>query len=418
MTARQPVVADPRKTTGSDGHSSASQQWFYALLIAGIFFLLVHDPRPDRYFMVQVSDPIAAIYPLKQPILALLILLGILPRLRAGIPESGLPMMLAIALALLNALIVIGYMGTGALGSVVLKPLLSLSVVAFCSIFALHDRGIGLPWRCVAGGYLFVAALLVTGLIQWRLNPAALTKSETFELFAGRLYGTASNSNVLALALAPVAAAAAHAACRAKSRLHSTLHLTALFLLLAALFWTGSRSGLGIALLTVFIVMNRNSWRAAALIFMASSVALFVIQYGATSQRDWMIDSRSAGWSEMLEYIAQEPISGHGAKTAMTTQNSYLAAWAIYGIGAFALCVASACMLVFTAFQLISTKAARRTARGRGALAAVLGGLLVTMTEDIWIGTASPTLICILVGVFMGINEVRSAKRQHPGFTH
>jgi hypothetical protein len=123
--------------------------------------------------------------------------------------------------------------------------------------------------------------------------------------------------------------------------------------------WTGSRTGLGMAVLAVSGVLYSRVGRAilwlptiALLVFVAFAA---VRSLGLTIGFERLVSSentRAAAWSNLLQNGLSSPIIGSGVEGAGDSENGYLYGFAAYGFGMVMLVLALIAATAHTSLQL------------------------------------------------------------------
>ncbi len=154
------------------------------------------------------------------------------------------------------------------------------------------------------------------------------------------------NSNQAATMLAGMATCAAWLAVHGplRSRLFYTAAAAGF---VAFLIWTGSRGGALLFLMGLTATFYSRAGRA--MILLPAFGLMLVVMFEIASALDIrlvsrnlleMNDSRSEAWHLMIEGIRDNPWIGVGPVDNRGSENSFLLAWSLYGIGALAILIA------------------------------------------------------------------------------
>jgi O-antigen ligase len=134
--------------------------------------------------------------------------------------------------------------------------------------------------------------------------------------------------------------------------------LTCLFVVL--LVWTGSRGGMGMFTLGMAAVLFSRVGRAILLLPVFILVAFLLLQLAAAAnvelQAERLLttqDTRSAGWASLIRDGLESPLIGVGPAEVQASENSYLLAFASFGIGMLFLCLLFAAVGAWHCLKLL-----------------------------------------------------------------
>lgn len=189
-------------------------------------------------------------------------------------------------------------------------------------------------------------AMLLAGLvwmgaviIQMGINPSALTLGNQF-----RFIGLTGNPQHAAAFLGVMNVVAAFLCINEPRKRFRLLWIAMLGLGLVLQAWTGSRTG---ALMFVIGLTAIFYSRVGRAIFVLPLVGVFIVlgvnlvqSLGLNIGADRLIsteDTRSMAWLALLQTALENPLTGVGTRFAGASENSYLLAFAAFGLGAFLL---------------------------------------------------------------------------------
>lgn len=194
--------------------------------------------------------------------------------------------------------------------------------------------------------------------VQFIINPKLLVNG------TGRFWGMTANAQGAAMLVAPFAITALWLLLHDPNKKLRLLWVGLVGINLLFVGWTGSRTGL---LMTVtgalFILYNRLGKVVlllpfAALMTIGLSFLAEELQIGKNLERIVSTeDTRHGVWARQLYMISESPIIGVGWEETNASESSYLAGFASYGIGMFALMV---CFLFFSIWKCAKITVQRR----------------------------------------------------------
>lgn len=196
--------------------------------------------------------------------------------------------------------------------------------------------------------------LFAVGL-QFLLNASAMSKGR-----ADRFFGLLGNAQHAAVYLGVMGAIALWLLLNDPNRRYRLIWVALTVVNVGLLLWTGSRTGtamflmgavvsaygrLGrtVLLLPVFIVLG---WAGVGIATMLG------FDWGTAERLTSLEDTRSAAWMNMIASGMSSPLIGVGIESAGDSENSYLYAFAAYGIGMVTLIIALIIVSVSTCWRL------------------------------------------------------------------
>jgi hypothetical protein len=209
------------------------------------------------------------------------------------------------------------------------------------------------------GGFVLVRAMLVAATVwagacsvQFLLEPAYL-------LTQGRFQGLLGNPQAAALLIAPVITMATWSILNDPIKRYRILWIGIVAIYLLFLLWTGSRTGLVMSVGGVVAVLYRRSSRVALMLPVIAGLAIALSLLANALQIQNNLDrivsttnTRSSSTQALLMHIQDSPVIGIGWTNLEATENSYLAAWAAYGISMFLLVALFLVLSVALMFRL------------------------------------------------------------------
>jgi hypothetical protein len=191
-------------------------------------------------------------------------------------------------------------------------------------------------WAVAALGLCFIGATM----LQYLVNPYSVA-------FGKRLFGTASNPQLAGLILSFTLPTMCYLLVRRKQGLWVTLNLvvfsTAIPLGVLLLIWTGSRTGMLVAITGLTVFFHRRLGRFTLAAAVCLGVGLLLAPYmGAVfeiaDRLIWTENTRAAAWARMWYAIQQNPWFGTmPEESSIYTGNTvgegaFLMSMSIYGI--------------------------------------------------------------------------------------
>lgn len=185
------------------------------------------------------------------------------------------------------------------------------------------------------------------------------------------------------------------------------------------LLWTGSRTGMGMAVIGLSATLYSRAGRAILLLPIAGlfgyiGLKLMVDVLGISligiERMTSTADTRSSAWMKLINTAMQNPAIGVGVDDAEKSENSWLYGFASYGLGMFVL------LLILTiagTVEIIKSMTARfRVApRHRSSLDFMVGILLMYFAggvfEGYMISRVSPTICVFLLFAMANVNVRR-----------
>lgn len=335
------------------------------------------------------------------------------------------------------------------------KSLLSLTLVGIGIFMA----GLRFIHEGVTDGVLSMglAAIVLPALL---LAPAALIDDEddlypllrtilivnyvwfamcTVQFFVNRHMLAFGNTNRFVGLLSNPQHAGAFVACLITTTLYMALNepkkiwrLAALGMLSAnglMLMWTGSRTGLGMAVVGSAGVLVTRMGRAVLMLPLAAGFFALVLKvFGAGFSEATTVferlggsgDTRSEAWARMLHQAMENPLIGAGTSNAGSSENAWLYGFASYGIGMLGL---SLLLTLFGCMQVYSTLRGRwgLTKSQQGAMDVAAGLVLAYFAGAVFEGffsariSANLVMVMLFSGVLARLLQLSAERHKNGG---
>lgn len=186
-------------------------------------------------------------------------------------------------------------------------------------------------WVSIAWGFC-VAVQFVLNRNQLTLNRGA------------RFIGLTANPQHASVFLGVVVTVGLYLLLNDPKRIYRPLWICLLGANLILLAWTGSRTGMGMVIIGATFILYSRAGRAILLMPAAAFMAFLIFKLLLASTVDLGLErltstdnTRDAAWATMIRSGLSSPLVGVGVQNAGDTENSYLFAFAAYGIGMVAL---------------------------------------------------------------------------------
>jgi len=194
------------------------------------------------------------------------------------------------------------------------------------------------------------------------------------------------------------------------------------------LMWTGSRTGLGMAVVGSAGVLITRMGRAVLMLPLAAGFFALVLKvFGAGFSEATTVfdrlggseDTRSAAWARMFNRALEDPLIGAGTSNAGSSENSWLYGFASYGIG---MLVLSLLLTLFGVIQIYSTLRGRwGLPRGQQTAMDVSAGIVLayfagSVFEGFFSARISPNLVIVMLfsGVLARLLQLSAERRNNP----
>jgi len=219
-----------------------------------------------------------------------------------------------------------------------------------------------------------VRALAVAGLIwnacvviQYVINPAALMLGAS-----KRFMGVGANPQHAACFLAIVGIASLFLSLNETHRRFRPVWIVQAAVCAAFIGWAGSRTGALMYLIGTAAVLYRTLGRAV--LFMPVVIAVLFgalslieqLQFNVATERLISTeDTRSSVWRNMIESGINNPVMGVGTRNAGGSENSFLLAFASYGVGGLVCSLILISVVAATIWRLLRVRSLFDPAAGR-----------------------------------------------------
>lgn len=290
---------------------------------------------------------------------------------------------------------------TGAVDGALTIVLAVIVVPATYTTFFRVAEGLG-GLRSVVRLFILVGYVWIgMSFVQFAIDPGALVDG-------GRFMGLLGNPQHAAAMLAMLITLCAWLAANDR-RTGAVISGVAGCGFLLMLFWTGSRTGMLMAIIGVGVALLPRLGRLAILAPVGGGVLIVLISLAQrlnielrTSRLTSLQDTRSQNWMMMIRQFYESPLLGVGTKGL--AENSYLAAGATFGIGMVMLMIIFliACgVMIWRAWSQRSTDGPDREAAAVLVVAGTLAYLAGAMFEAYLF--ARTTYMLVFIVFFAGV---------------
>lgn len=294
--------------------------------------------------------------------------------------------------------------------------LLTIAVTAVCIPMLIIDSS---DWQWLLRSIAIAAVLWVgAAALQAVLNVRGVQLGAS-----NRFRGMASNPQHAATFLAVSSSVLLFLVTNETSAKWRSLWFATLPLAVGMLLWTGSRTGVGMLGIGVVAVLWRRFGRSILVLPVLGVGMMIFLSIMKSANVDVGLerlvstdDTRSGAWARMLENALESPFLGVGVKDAGASENSYLLAFAGYGVTALAIALTVLFTGLYTAWTLFRT-------RGRyqayfqhrcDLLVALIGMILAgTMFEGYLVGRVSAMLPILASMLALAAVLIRTARNDN-----
>ena len=346
-------------------------KWF--LIAAVVYIASVSHPLSTDHVSVLVG-PLESLRDYGRPLSGIILLvLGMVSVFKPGAPRraSSLAMFAFLAFEILfsTRMVIDGNSGKGLLSLVLFGLIFWLAGPAMSGW--VHDRS---GARKLLGSMMlatFIFCLAAT--MQLMISPDAI-------LLKGRLLGTTGNAQHAALLLSTSLLPCLFFSFDSSSRQSTRLFARWLsVVVLIFLLWTGSRTGLGVAVLGAGICYRKHFFRYGFSLVLVVGIALMMAELLPESEKAVYRyvqgkDTRSHVWAAMWAMFLKNPLFGASFEIASKSENSYLHVAARFGLLGLAPLFAMICLVALSLRRVLTS--ARVAAEAPDFRDLVFGGLV------------------------------------------